>query len=35
MKQTDRKEIEKWIKIWEKAGSALDKVKLKELRAVD
>jgi len=35
MKQTDRKEIEKWIKTWEKAGSALGRIKLKELRAGD
>ena len=35
MKHTNRKEIKKWIRTWEKAGSALDKVKLKELRAVD
>lgn len=35
MKENNRKEIEKWIKTWEKAGSALDKIKLKELRSVD
>lgn len=33
MKDSKRKEIEKWIETWEKAGSALDRVKLNELRA--
>jgi len=33
MKKSKRKEIEKWIETWEKAGSALDRVKLNELRA--
>jgi len=35
MKEVNREEIEKWIEIWEQAGSALNKVKLKELRATD
>lgn len=35
MKDSKRKEIEKWIETWEKAGSALDRVKLNELRADD
>lgn len=35
MKKVNRKEIEKWVKTWEKAGSALDRIKLKELRDSD
>ncbi len=35
MKDSKRKEIEKWIETWEKAGLALDRVKLNELRAGD
>ena len=35
MEDSKRKEIEKWIETWEKAASALDKVKLNELRADD
>ncbi len=35
MEDSKRKEIEKWIETWEKAESALDKVKLNELRADD
>lgn len=35
MKEIEMKEIEKWVNIWGKAGSALDEIKLKELRAVD
>ena len=33
MKESKRKEIEKWIETWEQAGFALDRVKLNELRA--
>ena len=33
MKDSKRKEIEKWIETWEQAGFALDRVKLNELRA--
>ena len=35
MKDSKRKKIEKWIETWEKAGLALDRVKLNELRACD
>jgi hypothetical protein len=35
MKDTDRRDIKKWVETWEKTGSLLDKVKLKELRAAD
>lgn len=35
MKDSKRKEIEKWIQTWEKAGTALDRVRLNELRADD
>jgi len=35
MKNSQRKEIEKWLETWERAGSALDRVKLNELRAGD
>ncbi len=35
MKDSKRKEIEKWIQTWEQAGFALDSVKLNELRASD
>ena len=35
MEDSKRKEIEKWIATWEKAESALDRVKLNELRADD
>ncbi len=35
MNKSEKKEIEKWVKTWEQAGSALDKVKLEELRAPD
>ena len=35
MKDSQRKEIEKWIETWEQAGFALDRVKLNELRAHD
>ncbi len=33
MKESKRKEIEKWIETWEKAKPALDRVRLHELRA--
>jgi len=33
MKEIKMKKIEKWVNTWKKAGPALDKVKLKELRA--
>ena len=35
MNKSEKKEIEMWIKTWEQAGSALDRVKLEELRAPD
>lgn len=33
IKKTNKKEIAKWIKTWEKAGSALNRIKLNELRS--
>ena len=35
MNKSEKKEIEKWIKTWKRAESALGSVKLKELRAPD
>ena len=35
MKTNNRKETGKWVKTWKRAGSALRKVKQKELRSYD
>jgi len=33
MKNSDRDQIKKWVETWKRAGSALDEVKRRELRA--
>ncbi|MBU4184632.1 MAG: hypothetical protein KKC23_00210 [Proteobacteria bacterium] len=33
MKNSDRDRIKKWVETWKRAGSALDEVKRRELRA--
>lgn len=35
MNNSDKEKIEKWIATWEKAGSALDRVRITELRSRD
>ena len=35
MEESQRKEIKQWIDTWEKAESALDRIRLKELQADD
>jgi len=35
MSDVEKRELRKWIKQWEKTGSALKKAKIKELRAPD
>lgn len=35
MKNSDREQIKKWVETWKRAGSALDEIKLRELRAYD
>ncbi len=35
MNNYNRKQIEKWVETWEKASSALNREKIKELRASD
>jgi len=35
MIHTDREKMEKWVDAWKRAGSALEEVKRRELRAYD
>ena len=35
MKNSDREQIKKWVETWKYAGTALDKIKRRELRAYD
>lgn len=35
MNKSEKKELQKWVETWKRAESALDSVKLKELRAPD
>jgi hypothetical protein len=35
MEESDKKTIKKWIDVWKEAGSALQEIKIKELRSDD
>ena len=35
MNDSQKKEIEKWVKTWQKAGRALDRAKLEDIRSPD
>jgi len=35
MKESDKKTIKKWIEVWKEAGTALQEIKINELRSDD